>query len=323
MTAPDRPQGGAGPGGPATDSEPPGTGARADEPTPRRRARPPASWRLGLLGHPIAHSRSPALHGAALRSAGLVGSYDLFDVSSEQLTQPVAALRRGELHGLNVTVPHKQAIVTLCDRTVAEASLLGAVNTLTRSTDGHIVGHNTDVLGLAAAVAATWPGRSWRGATVCVIGAGGAARAAVLAAGRLGASRVQIFNRTADRAKQVAADLHGVAALVEATGELGDACAGADLVLQATSLGMGAAPGDAAWQDVQRIAVPAFRGLAGDAALMDLIYAPPKTAWIAAAEQLGVGAAGGLEMLIRQAAAAFELWTSVPADVAAMRRACA
>lgn len=279
------------------------------------------SWRLGLLGHPVAHSRSPALHRAALHAAGLRGRYELFDVLHEELHEHVDALRRGDVDGLNVTVPHKEAVVALCDRTVGAAEQLGAVNTLVRGADGAVEGHNTDVAGLAGALNAAWTVQPWVGGVACVVGAGGAARAAVLAATLVGAAEVRIVNRTRARAERMVAALGGGGRRLTASDDLRAGCDGAHLVLQATSLGMGATDGDPGWATVQAIAVPAFAGLVPGARLMDLIYTPRRTAWVAAADAAGIVAFDGMEMLIRQAAAAFQLWTSVPADIGAMRAA--
>ena len=197
------------------------------------------SWRLGLLGHPVAHSLSPLLHTAALRATGQEGTYELIDCPPEHLAHAVARLRRGEYDGLNATIPHKEALVGLVDRLSRSAAALGAVNTLVRTADGDVEGHNTDLEGLVSALVQRWPATPWRWHPATVVGAGGAARAAVAAAAHLGASEVRVTNRTPERAQALATALQPTSDVPVVAHSADTAFDGAGLVLQATSAGMG------------------------------------------------------------------------------------
>ncbi len=278
--------------------------------------------RLGLLGHPVAHSVSPAMHEAALRACDLVGDYSLFDVPPGGLAPYVERLRTGDLHGLNVTVPHKGEVVGLCDRLAPEAALAGAVNTLVRADDGAVEGHNTDIAGLVSALERAFPDTPWRGRGAAVLGAGGAGRAAVLAAFQAGAAEVRVWNRTPERAERLAGELGArVSGALLASRDMGGATAGVALVLQATTRGMATTPGDAPWLQAREEAEVALEPVAADAAVLDLVYRPRQTPWVAAARGLGLAADDGLEMLVQQAAWAFSLWTRHAPDPAVMRAA--
>lgn len=275
--------------------------------------------RFALLGHPVGHSLSPTLHAAALRVTGLAGSYALVDVLTADLAEQVARLRRGELDGLNVTVPHKLAAAALCDRLAPSAERLGAVNTLVRAASGEVVGHNTDLPGLVAAVAAAWPASVLAGRPACVVGAGGAARAAVFAAAELGASEVRVLNRTRARAEALALALGPACpAPLEVVEDPRGGLDGVALVLQAASVGMGTTPGDASWLEARDAASSALVYAPADAVVMDLVYRPPETPWVAAARARGLRAEHGLAMLAHQAALAFALWTGVAPPVEEM-----
>ena len=225
--------------------------------------------RLGLVGHPVDHSLSPDLHQAAMTASGLQGTYELIDAEAGELGGIVDALRAGEWTGLNVTVPYKESVAPLCDTLGEAAQNLGAVNTLTRSQDGSIVGHNTDLMGLTDALQCWAETAPWAGQPVCVLGAGGAARAAALAVSELGASSVRLWNRTEARAhalvEQLGVQAQVVSSIVEATD-------GAALVLQATSMGMGLSPADIQWTRCRDQAREALEGVAHRAVLMDLVY---------------------------------------------------
>jgi shikimate dehydrogenase len=274
-------------------------------------------WALGLVGSPVGHSLSPALHAAALASARQDGTYTPLEAPDEaSLGAALDALRRGELDGLNVTIPWKTVAAARCDALAGEAGRLGAVNTLVRRADGALIGHNTDVAGLAAALAEAGL-RDLSRRPCAVIGAGGAARAAALVGAQLDAGEVRIWNRTADRAQALVAAL----GFGRACATLEEALAGAALVLQASASGMDL-------DDAETAALAA--GLVGPLGLTaagahvcDLVYRPSRTAWMVAAEAAGRTAQGGLPMLIHQAAAAFRLWTGVAPDVGAMRAAVA
>lgn len=261
--------------------------------------------RLGLVGHPIGKSLSPLLHRAALAVRGLEGSYELFDAPDDvALARALDELRAGRLQGLNATVPHKQAALAACDRLSALALEVGAVNTLVVA-NGELFGWNTDLPGLLAAIRAAWPGRGFQRALV--VGAGGAAPAAVLAARALGAE-VRVWNRTHARADALVARLG--TGQVAAHPEHSDA----DLVLQASSHGMDLV--GAAFEAATMEARAIIEGTTAHAAVVDLVYRPSPTAWVTAAAALGRTAVDGLGMLVHQAALAFELWTGERSELA-------
>lgn len=273
------------------------------------------AFKLGLIGQPVAHSVSPAIHDAALSAAGLVGSYARYDVATEELPAWVARVRSGELSGLNVTIPHKLTVAGLVDRLAGAAERLGAVNTLVADGQGGVVGHNTDVSGLQRAlVDALGPGADLGGRAVALIGAGGAARAAALAALELGAAEVRVHNRTMGRAMDLVMALVAVAprgASVRALSDPVAATDGAALLLQATSVGMGVAPGGPGFDAIVEEVTPMIAALAPGALVLDLVYRPEDTAWCAAARASGRRGVSGLGMLVHQAADAFALWTGV------------
>lgn len=253
--------------------------------------------RFAVVGDPVAHSKSPAMHAAAFRALGLPHRYEAVRVTEAELPEVVQALREGRFDGLNVTVPHKQRVLALVDDVDPSAQVAGAANTLVR-TGGRVVAHNTDAPALAAEIAELASGRDLRGARALVLGSGGAAKAARVALESLGAS-VAIRSRAAGNLAPSAQEEAETA-----------------VVVQATSAGMtGAAPGDAV------AAAVAWSALPGDAVALDVVYAPPDTPFLRAARARGLRAANGLGMLARQGALALELWLGVPAPLAAMRAA--
>lgn len=262
--------------------------------------------RLGLIGQPIAQSLSPVMHEAALRLRGVVGSYERFETADpDVLAGLFAELRAGTIDGLNATVPHKLAAFAACDRHAPLAARVGAVNTLVRR-DG-IEGWNTDLPGLVAAIHGAWP--TLDAGPALVIGAGGAAPAAMLAAEALGAAEVRVWNRTRARADALVTRL----GLGVVHADVVTAARGATLVIQASSHGMGLA-GDAL-AGAEREAHDVLVATDPRACVVDLVYRPRATAWVCAAQSLGRRAMDGLEMLIHQAALAFELWTSARTEV--------
>lgn len=283
--------------------------------------RPDRPLRFGLVGHPVSQSLSPVLHDAALRAAGLEGTYELLDTPIDGLDPRVDALREGRWDGLNVTTPLKEEAVALCDLLDDEDVAPLAVNVLW-SENGVIVGSNTDVPGLRRALDRLFPDAPWREGRVAVLGAGGAAAAAVFAASASGARQIALWNRTPIRAATLARECSDhVDARVLVAGTPEEACTGASLVLQATTLGMGTEPGDAAWTRIRDRARSPLARVRDGACLYDLVYRPTPTPWVAAARERALRAEGGLEMLVQQAALAFEAWTGLPAPVDVMRTA--
>jgi shikimate dehydrogenase len=273
---------------------------------------------VGVIGSPIAHSLSPLLHTAAFAALGLGTTWRslAFEVPPGHAADALAAMRRAEISGLSVTMPHKADVAPLVDERTEVANRLGAVNCIVNR-DGALLGSNTDGEGFVAALL--------RGATFTpagkrclVIGAGGAARAVVLALSDAGASQVAILNRTSSRAVAAAALAGSVGRVVpEDERARLEAVRSADLVVNATPFGMaGASPEGAA---VPWLVTPAL--LRAGQVAADLVYAPRPTPWLVEAAAAGAQSVDGLGMLVHQAAAQLELWTGEQAPVEAMWRA--
>jgi shikimate dehydrogenase len=259
--------------------------------------------RLGVLGWPVGHSRSPAMHSAALAHLGLDGwTYQKLPVPPELFAETVRALPAAGFRGANATIPHKPAALALATEATTRARTIGAANTLRFEDDGGIRADNTDAPGIVAALPAPPAGR-----TAMVLGAGGSARAAVWALIDGGAAEVAVWNRTAARAQALASEL---GARAVATPEP------ADLLVHCTSTGLDA-------RDHFFKAIPlAADHLDGYSCVVDLVYrSGSETALVAAARARGVATVDGLEVLARQGALALESWTGQAAPVDVMRAA--
>jgi shikimate dehydrogenase len=279
---------------------------------------------FALLGDPVAHSLSPTMHAAAYRALGLPHRYEALRCSAAELGPLVAELRGGRYAGFNVTVPHKRRVLEHVDAVDESAALAGAANTLVLR-EGRVVAHNTDAPALAAELEALRPRKAAR---ALVLGAGGGARSAVLAlVTRLGASHVAVRARPAADAGARSAFVSELRRAAEKSGSSAELVLepwsaapererDTAIVVQATSAGMsGAAPGEAV------ASVVSWHDLPPDAVVLDLVYAPRETPFLAAARARGLAAESGLGMLARQGALAFELWLGVPAPLEAMRAA--
>jgi shikimate dehydrogenase len=267
--------------------------------------------RIALLGHPVAHSLSPALQQAALDALGIDVRYEAWDIAPEDLPMALERLRSAELLGANVTVPHKEAVLRLVDRLEPMAERVGAVNTIVQR-EGQLHATNTDVAGVRRAL----EGVELQGASVVLVGAGGAARAIVIALMDAGAARLTIANRTEARAHPLADLARGrmqveVCALDASSELLRAAMQRATLVVQTTSLGMLHGPDEAATP------VPSELFVSGQVAF-DLVYNPERTPFLDAAERAGARTIGGLAMLVHQGAEAFRLWTGMDPPVEVM-----
>jgi shikimate dehydrogenase len=251
------------------------------------------------------------MHGAAIAALGLDATYDARNLEPHELPTIVAELRDGRWRGLNVTLPHKVAVLSLCDRVDADARVIGAVNTLSVE-GGSVIGTNTDVLGLYASIAPYE--LVLRGGHVVILGAGGAARAAVAVARRLDASSITIAARNVDKA---ALDPFVSAVSFADRASLVAAFAGASLVVQATSATMG--PGADAFVD----ALP-LEALAPRTIVTDLVYRPRRTRLLDACEARDLVTIDGTEMLVQQGAASLSRWLGHAIDtstIGLMRRA--
>jgi shikimate dehydrogenase len=264
--------------------------------------------RLGVLGWPVAHSRSPAIHNAALAELGMHDwRYQRLPVPPRLFLDTTRALGGSGFLGANVTIPHKQAALALSDQASAAAREIGAANTLVFLADGTVVAENTDAPGLIAALE-----RSPRGMSAMVLGAGGSARAAVWGLLGAGASEVSVWNRTAGRAEQLAREL-GARAVVRPER--------ADLLVNCTSVGLNANGLERSATDAEALNQLGltFDQVGEYSNVVDLVYRPTPTPLLAAAGAHGARTLDGLHVLVAQGALSFELWTGrqAPRDVMA------
>jgi shikimate dehydrogenase len=279
----------------------------ADAERPARAAPEPAPGRLGVLGWPVAHSRSPAMHRAAFAALGLSGwSYQLLPVPPELFAETVRALPAAGFVGANVTVPHKQAALALADSASSRAREIGAANTLSFGADGRVAAENTDAPALIAALGIDLAGRS-----AVVLGAGGTARSAVWALREAGAS-VAVWNRTPARARELASAF-GVRAL--------ERIEPADLLLNCTTVGLEGHTDDST-MPLQSLGLNTDL-LSSYAVVVEYVYGRDQTRLLKSASDLGVKTVDGLTILAEQGALSFELWTGHVAPRALMRRAAA
>ena len=251
----------------------------------------------GVIGHPIAHSRSPALHGFWLRRYGVKGHYIPMDVAPADLETTLRHLPKIGFVGLNVTLPHKEAILKIADVISDRAALIGAANTLIFRKDGKIHADNTDGAGFVANLRQNAPHWVPAAGPAAVFGAGGAARAVVAALIEVGVPEIRIANRSRPRAEALRADF-GAKLVVYDWVQAANMLEGAATVINTTSLGMAGKP---------EFRVP-LDALEPGAVVNDLVYNPLKTAFLAEAEQRGATIVDGLGMLLHQAAPGFERW---------------
>jgi shikimate dehydrogenase len=262
-----------------------------------------------VIGHPIAHSRSPLIHGTWLAEHGIDGSYKAIDVAPAELPAFFERLRAGEFVGGNVTIPHKEAVFALCDSVDDLAKTIGAVNTLVVR-DGKVHGYNTDYLGFLGNLDAAAPGWSDGPRDALVIGAGGAARAILVALRERNGGQVHVLNRTLANAEALVEEIegpfkaHGFEAFAELAPKIG-------IVVNTSSIGMHGSRFD--WLDM---------GLLPKTALVtDIVYTPLITPLLADAEAHGLKIVDGLGMLLHQAVPGFADWFGVRPEVTPALRA--
>jgi shikimate dehydrogenase len=258
----------------------------------------------GVIGHPIAHSRSPALHSYWLRRYGLKGHYIPIDIAPIDLPELIRTLPRLGFVGLNITIPHKEAIVNIADIVTDRAALIGAANTLIFRKDGKIHADNTDGSGFIANIRQAAPYWAPASGPAVVLGAGGAARAVVAALIEVGVPEIRVANRTRPRADALRADF-GAKLHVHEWVQAGNLLDDAVTVINTTSLGMTGKPD---------FRVPLDR-LNPKALVNDLVYTPLKTQFLIEAEALGATVVDGLGMLLHQAAPGFERWFGVRPEI--------
>lgn len=271
----------------------------------------------GIFGHPVEHSRSPAMHNAAFAATGIHAVYVAFPVRPQDLSTAVAGVRALGIQGFNVTLPHKAAIMDLLDAVEPGAAAIGAVNTVHREGD-RLIGSNTDAGGLARSLVEA--DVALQGASVVVIGAGGAARAAVVGLSAAGAVGVTVVARRPAQAQALVRDLSGAVGATTLRGSgmtgLADRLTDCDLLVQATSATLGDQAAAAAFAE----SLP-MDALPTRAVVTDLVYEPRVTTVLARARERGLAIVDGSGMLVHQGALAFERWTGQVAPLPVMTEA--
>ena len=258
----------------------------------------------GVIGSPVAHSRSPALHGHWLKRYGIAGHYVPLDITAADLEEALRAMPRMGFVGANVTIPHKEKVMKIADLVTDRAAVMGAANTLIFRADWKIHADNTDGYGFIENLRQGAPGWDPAAGPAAVIGAGGAARAVVASLIDVGVTEIRLTNRTRARSDALRQEF-GTKVNVYDWVQAGNAIDGAATVINASSLGM---VGKAEFR------VP-LDALSSDAVVTDLVYTPLETAFLAQAAERGCRTVDGLGMLLYQAAPAFERWFGVRPDV--------
>ncbi|MBI1290500.1 shikimate dehydrogenase [bacterium] len=274
---------------------------------------------VGVMGWPVSHTLSPAMHNAALAAAEINAVYVPLPVDPGQLRAALAGLRALGFIGTNVTIPHKVSVAEAMDDLTTEARLIGAVNTVRVEPTGRLTGHNTDCLGATRVV--EQEGTPLAGTTALILGAGGAGRGVAVGAALAGARRVIVLNRSRDKADALIAELKAAKGLPNVAWEAGaleqahrpDGLPWAEIgaVFQMTSLGM--KPGDELPASVQWLS-PACH-------VLEAVYSPLETEFLRNARAKGLRTSDGLSMLLEQGAIAFEFWFGRSPDRQVMRNA--
>lgn len=274
--------------------------------------------RFGLMGHPVGHSLSPRMHEASFRALHLRAAYELFDVPPDQLKDKLNQLRDQGYAGLNVTVPHKQAVLPLMDEVDPSALRLGAVNTIRIDPDGKMTGFNTDASGFMADLSSEFGLLPFQ-KSILIVGCGGAGRALAIACVMAGCSHLALANRTVAKAEALKEE---ITKLTEGTScpikvppfdnqSWIQASRKADLIVHCTTCGLGA-------DDQSLLPGEAFHK---GQYLYDIVYTSPITPTMKVARSAGAWVANGLGMLVRQGAASFRIWTGRDANISAMKMA--
>ncbi|EAU48219.1 shikimate dehydrogenase [Salipiger bermudensis] len=251
----------------------------------------------GVIGHPVAHSRSPLLHGHWLKTYGLQGHYIPMDIAPDKLETAFRTLPDLGFVGVNVTIPHKEKVMEIADLVSDRATLIGAANTIIFRKDGKIHADNTDGYGFIENLRQGAPGWDPQAGPAMVLGAGGAARAVIASLLEVGVPEIRISNRTRNRAEQLREEFGARIRVVEWV-QAGNAMDDAALVVNSTSLGM---------VGKQELRVP-LDGLQPGTVVTDLVYTPLETRLLRVAREQGCTCVDGLGMLIHQAVPGFERW---------------
>lgn len=273
--------------------------AMTDADTPR--GPPPLA---GVIGHPIAHSRSPVLHGHWLKRYGLPGAYIAMDVLEEDLEQVLRTLPKAGFVGVNITVPHKVRVLDIADLVTDRATIIGAANTLIFRRDGKIHADNTDGYGFISNLRDGVPDWDPASGPAAVLGAGGAARAVISSLLEVGIPEILLSNRTRPKAEALRTEFGSRITVVDWV-QAGNMFEESALVVNTTSLGMTGSP---------ELRVP-LDGLQPGTIVTDLVYSPLRTRLLEEATSAGCHVVDGLGMLIHQAVPAFERWFGLRPEV--------
>ena len=267
--------------------------------------------KFAVIGHPVGHSLSPAMHEASFRAIGFAGSYGAVDVAPEELPEAMKRFVAEGYRGINCTIPHKEAVMPLMDALDASAVTCGAVNTVRIEENGRTTGFNTDCVGFALSLEEACPSFRWQGEAL-MLGAGGAARAVAVACLEKGCTSLTIANRTRAKAEVLAEALREhYATPIVAIGLDELRAADFSLIINTTAIGLKA-------EDASALPAAYFRP---GQVVCDIIPVKRETATLFVARQAGAIGVGGLGMLIHQGAEAFRIWTGQEPDVAAMTAA--
>jgi len=269
----------------------------------------------GLFGYPVEHSFSPAMHNSAFKEVNLNYLYLPFAIKPENVEEAVKGIKAFDLRGVNVTIPHKQAVIPYLDELSEEAELIGAVNTI-ENKDGKLIGYNTDGRGFIRSLKEEGDFEA-KGKKALIIGAGGASRAVAFQLALEGIDKIYISDLSQDLAKVLADDVNSkvdkAKAIVVDSKETDEIVAKVDLLVDATPVGM--------YPKVDVKPVVSTEVLHKDLVVYDLVYNPLETVLLKAAKEAGAKAVSGLGMLLYQGAIAFEIWTDVDAPIKIMRNA--
>lgn len=266
----------------------------------------------GVIGSPVAHSKSPQLHRHWLNTHGIVGHYIPMDVSRDNLERVIRTLPKMGFVGVNITIPHKETVMALADQVTDRATLIGAANTLIFRADGKIHADNTDGYGFIENLRSGVPDWDPKAGPAVVLGAGGSSRAVVASLLDAGVEEIMITNRTRVRADKLREDFGHKLTVIDWV-QAGNILEDAALVVNTTPLGMVGKP---------ELRVP-LDGLRKDAVVTDLVYAPLKTRLLQTAGEMGCRTVDGLGMLLHQAVPGFERWFGPRPEVDVATRAAA
>lgn len=273
--------------------------------------------KLGIIGYPLSHSLSPAMHNVALQKEGIKGEYVILETPPESLKKQVEMLKASGYRGFNVTIPHKVAIMEFLDNIDDFAGKVGAVNTVVISQDGKLSGHNTDVYGFTQAIPEDIR-EGLKGKNAAVLGSGGAARAVIAGLAALGIKEVTIFARNEEKSQElIEVSIKNYPHLKINYTYLSEKAdmQGAYIVVNTTPLGM-----QGKYEDESPLTDYSLDSLDKEALVYDIVYRPRQTKLLKMAEEKGLSTLDGLDMLILQGAKAFSLWTAKEPDIETMKQ---